>query len=66
MESTGEPGRIQVSSEFHEQVSNRAVPSHSLERGASEGGGVRFWTTERGSIEIKGKGSMTTYWLEGA
>ena len=66
MESTGERGRIQVSSEFYEQLSSRDTPSHSLERGASEGGGVRFRTTERGTIDVKGKGSMTTYWLEGA
>lgn len=52
MESTGEAGRIQVSSEFHEQLISRA-PSN-------------YGTVERGTIEIKGKGLMQTYWLESA
>jgi hypothetical protein len=33
-----------------------------LERGGAEGAGVRY----RGALEIKGKGTMTTYWLESA
>ena len=58
MESTGEPGKIQVSSEFHEQLSGQARSPVS-----------EFWSpkfTERGEVNIKGKGTMTTYWLEGA
>ena len=58
MESTGEPGRIQVSSEFHEQLSSRARSPVSALRS------LKF--TERGEVNIKGKGAMTTYWLEGA
>ena len=50
MESTGEPGRIQVSSEFHEHLGSQAS--------------LNGRTVERGTIEVKGKGTMTTYWLE--
>lgn len=50
MESTSEPGRIQVSTEFHEQLST-STPSH-------------YRTVERGTLEVKGKGLMQTYWLE--
>jgi len=56
MESTGEPGRIQVSSEFYEQLSSRdSLPVSDLRS-------PKF--TERGEVNVKGKGTMTTYWLE--
>jgi len=58
MESTGEPGRIQVSSEFHELLRNRAGSPVSDLRSPT--------FTERGEVDIKGKGQMTTYWLEAA
>ncbi len=49
MESTGEPGRIHVTEAFAEG----ATP-HTF----------AFTFIERGKIDIKGKGPMTTYWLE--
>lgn len=47
MESTSEPGRIQCSEAFYNHVIDR---SHA-----------HFET--RGTIEVKGKGAMTTYWV---
>ncbi|MBK5109825.1 MAG: adenylate/guanylate cyclase domain-containing protein [Thermoleophilia bacterium] len=48
MESSGEPGRIQVTERTRERLGN----------------GYRL--RPRGEIEVKGKGLMTTYFLEGA
>ena len=45
MESTGKPGRIQLSEQAAELLTND------------------FVIEERGTIEVKGKGSMKTYWL---
>ena len=53
MESTGEPGKIQASEEF----------AQSCERSEQD---PTTAFTKRGEIDIKGKGAMTTYWLEGA
>ena len=56
MESTAEPGRIQVSAEFHEQLSKQAgFPVSDLPF-------PKF--TERGRIDVKGKGLVETYWVE--
>jgi class 3 adenylate cyclase len=49
MESHGEPGRIHVSEAFADALKGEKA----------------FEVVERGTIEIKGKGPMTTYWLEG-
>ena len=50
MESTGEPLRIHMSSSARDILVNKI-------------GGFRC--EERGDIQVKGKGKMTTYWLNG-
>ena len=50
MESNGEPGRIHVSEAMAQQL--LAGGRHAIE--------------ERGEIEVKGKGTMRTFWLVGA
>ncbi|CAJ0928799.1 unnamed protein product, partial [Mesorhabditis belari] len=50
MESTGMPGMIQCSKEANTSLTSNYDSFH---------------TTERGEVEIKGKGTCTTYWLEG-
>uniref|UniRef100_A0AC34QMT1 Guanylate cyclase n=2 Tax=Panagrolaimus sp. JU765 TaxID=591449 RepID=A0AC34QMT1_9BILA len=48
MESTGEPEKIQTSSNFYESIQSR---------------GDLFIMEKRGIIPVKGKGDCTTYWL---
>jgi adenylate cyclase len=55
MESTGEPGRVHVSEAFTLTLEESLVTRHSS-----------LVTQLRGSIDIKGKGPMQTYWLEHA
>jgi len=50
MESSGEPGRIHVSEAFAHRLTPCLTDSLTL--------------VQRGEISIKGKGPMTTYWLE--
>ena len=71
MESTGEPGRVQCSEAFAHVLSPN--PSHLRERGAAprhpeerSDEGPLFTFIPRGEVDIKGKGPMTTYWLENA
>ncbi|MDY6782951.1 MAG: adenylate/guanylate cyclase domain-containing protein [Cyanobacteriota bacterium] len=45
MESSGEPGKIQVSANTYEQLKGK------------------YLFRKRGTISVKGKGEMTTYWL---
>jgi len=47
MESTGEPGRIQVTASTYDRIK------------------TKFLFEERGTVSIKGRGEMTTYWLTG-
>jgi adenylate cyclase len=51
MESTSEPGRIHVSEAF----------AHAVQQTITD---APFSIVKRGTVEIKGKGMMTTYWLE--
>jgi len=48
MESSGEPGRIQLSAEAAALLRDD------------------FTIDERGTVEVKGKGKMQTYWLLGS
>ncbi len=57
MESTGEPGRIHVSDMFANALPNRS-PEEVPE------GSPPFRLASRGEIDVKGKGSMSTFWLE--
>ena len=56
MESTSEPGRIQVSEVFVRSLKARDDKLSVL---SSE-----FSVLERGVIEVKGKDAMKTFWLE--
>ena len=63
MESTGEPGRIQVSSAFAEQLRLLLAVAES-DGTANSNSRQQPKLTERGELSVKGKGKMTTYWLE--
>jgi guanylate cyclase soluble subunit beta len=52
-ESTGVPGRTQISRETHEILSSVVDPNF-------------FRMSYRGPVEMKGKGELETYWLDGA
>ncbi len=47
MESTGQPGKIQVTEDVYQKLHHE------------------FRFTPRGEVTVKGKGNITTYWLEG-
>jgi len=51
MESSSEPGRIQISEALAKALNEELNEAHIV---------------PRGTIEVKGKGLMKTYWLEGA
>jgi class 3 adenylate cyclase len=54
MESTSEPGRIHISEALNEALAK-----------ALNEGLIKAHTVPRGEIEVKGKGLMTTFWLQG-
>ncbi len=55
LEGTAAPGRIHISEAFA-----MALTPLDLDKGGAEAAGVTY----RGEVEIKGKGVMSTYWLE--
>ena len=57
MESTGEPGRIHVSEAFADVLGSSAFQAKDDRH---------FVVTMRGDVDVKGRGTMTTFWLEGA
>ena len=61
MESTGEAGRIQVSEDFACHPTLRRTRDDKEELGSRRS--AIGTLVERGTIEIKGKGTMKTYWL---
>ncbi len=62
MESTSEPGRIHISEAF----ANVLRTNTSTAGVATTESNVAYAVSHRGETEIKGKGPMNTYWLEGA
>jgi len=65
MESTGEPGRIQVSESFARglRAKDNGLPTDESNVNIAHS---PYTLALRGETEIKGKGTMTTYWLERA
>jgi len=76
MESAGEAGRVHLSEAFamnlksnqESRIKNPIPESHEVSHASVAHGVARssLVTTSRGSIDIKGKGPMQTYWLERA
>ncbi|CAN5517899.1 hypothetical protein BH10BAC6_BH10BAC6_05800 [soil metagenome] len=59
-ESTSEPGRVHVSAAFAKAVEEKNVSVQSREDVKES----RMLFVERGEIAVKGKGMMSTFWLE--
>ncbi len=64
MENTSQPGRIQVSEDFARLLSNGASPV--LDGTDIVLTATPFRMVMRGTIDVKGKGEMKTFWLEKA
>jgi class 3 adenylate cyclase len=58
LESTSEPGRIHVSQQFADALTSNLAP------GTWHAAHGTWHVALRGDTELKGKGTMTTYWLE--
>ena len=61
MESTGEPGKIQCSEAFVGSLTSLRDDARHPEERSDEG--PLFNIRERGTVDVKGKGTMKTYWL---
>lgn len=61
MESTSEPGRIHMS-----EVFANVLRSITNAAGVATSEAKELVVTQRGTVDIKGKGAMKTFWLEGA
>jgi adenylate cyclase len=71
MESSGEPGRIHVSETFanalnSEMAKERNGETDVIPSDSEEPFPIPYSLFPRGEMEIKGKGMMTTYWMERA
>ncbi|MBK7577763.1 MAG: tetratricopeptide repeat protein [Ignavibacteria bacterium] len=63
MESTSEPGRIHISEALaNALVEHKNSPPSPLSHASLERGS--YTVIPRGAIDVKGKGTMQTYWLE--
>ena len=65
MESTGEAGRIQVSERFAQGLGAKGEGLRTDEANLTLAHGP-YTLALRGEVSVKGKGSMTTYWLGAA
>ena len=63
MESTGTPGKVHVSQSVAEALQRYATQVQNNEHDLASPLSPRL--VERDSVEVKGKGTMKTYWLEG-
>jgi class 3 adenylate cyclase len=54
MQSTGEPGKIHVTSDFVMHLKNRCAQTDDC---------AKFWFEKRGNIEVKHMGKILTYYI---
>jgi class 3 adenylate cyclase len=65
MESSGEPGRIHVSEAFATALQAVDSGHWTVDNTNDSMTNGSMTLVKRGTIDVKGKGLMTTYWLEG-